>query len=158
MGIYPAMRDSDGSFETFLYEDFPTHTSCSPGTDRRPTEPTRKNIERRPLNVDFSSCYWTFSCDKTQHPIGVAGPQAVKARRRRTRPTRRAAERGRPRRVAIAAACSLLPLRLSAATLAQHAPCSLAASLPSLAFRLRHQLEGAHCTCSALYISPSLCT
>ena len=36
------------SFETFFFKDSHRtlmHTSCSPGTDRRPTEPTRKNIE-----------------------------------------------------------------------------------------------------------------
>ena len=36
MGIYPAMRNPDKTFETLLYENFDgtvTHTSCSPGMD-----------------------------------------------------------------------------------------------------------------------------
>ena len=36
MGIYPAMRNSDTTFETLFYENFDrtlTHTSRSPGMD-----------------------------------------------------------------------------------------------------------------------------
>ena len=55
VGIYPAMRNPDKTFETLLYENFDgtvTHTSCSPGMDPKTypayEEENRVNtIERR---------------------------------------------------------------------------------------------------------------